>query len=202
MYRLTPRMEQHFRQSLATYHHLFDGNRCKGWELEELVFKAIKSDKTTNHSPKWQGAGHDDKADILVNVNGTSHQIKIKSGEIRMKRNKTTILSLSGYRLGRFEDDLSAISAYLNNKNVNILSVPYRKIDGDEGRKHIYRLCYIPADFLKGITGWEPYRKQWRTTNNDGVLFKLTPSMSWQIWWEIPLSIINPDKELTDGRFI
>lgn len=41
MYRLTARMEQALRQNLEKYHALFDGGRCSGWELEELLFNQI-----------------------------------------------------------------------------------------------------------------------------------------------------------------
>ena len=70
MYQLTSRMEQALRQSLEKYHYLFDGGRCSGWELEELVFKAIQSDNTAGHHAAWQEGGHDDQADIRVRVNG------------------------------------------------------------------------------------------------------------------------------------
>ena len=63
MYRLTARMEQTLRQYLEKYHDLFDGGRCSGWELEELVFKAIQADSTAGHHATWTEGGHDE-ADI------------------------------------------------------------------------------------------------------------------------------------------
>lgn len=70
MYQLTARMEQTLRQYLKKYHDLFDGGRCSGWELEELVFKSIQSDSTAGHHATWEEGGHDDEADIRVRVNG------------------------------------------------------------------------------------------------------------------------------------
>lgn len=197
-------MEQNFRQSLARYHELFDGGRCQGWELEELIVKAIKSDTTANHFVRWQEAGHDDEADIVAMTNGTAHQIQIKSGKISNNRDGEKILTLSGHRLGRFGGDLEDISNYLNQREANIISVPYRQQEGVEGRKHIYRLCYIPVEVMQGIDeeDWETIGAQHQAWNEYGVLFSLRPSMSWQIWWTIPLSILNPDREFTNGNFI
>lgn len=201
MYRLTPRMEQHFRQSLARYHELFDGNRCKGWELEELIVKAIRSDTTANHLPRWQEAGHDDRADIVVRTNGAVHSVQVKSGQIKAKQD---VLTLSEHRLGRFKGDLRAITEYLNNREADIIAVPYRQDESDEGRKHIYRVCYVPVTVIKGVDahGWVKKGAQYQARNGDGVLFSLRPSMSWQIWWTVPVSAVVADREFTDGRFI
>jgi len=79
MYRLTPRMQQIFQRNLHKYHELFDGGRCSGWELEELLFKAIQSDSTAQHYATWTEAGHDDQADIQVRVNDNVHPLQIKS---------------------------------------------------------------------------------------------------------------------------
>jgi len=106
MYRLTPRMLQRLKGDLGKYHGLFDSKRCSGWELEELIVNAIKSDTQAQHHVQWQEAGHDDKADILVRINGARHSIQIKSGRIQSER-----LVLSGHRLGRFDGDLERILA-------------------------------------------------------------------------------------------
>lgn len=203
MYRLTPRMEQHFRRSLKAYHELFDGGRCDSWELEELIVNAIKSDTTANHLPQWTEKGHNDYADIIVKDGNKEHGLQIKSGQI--KRGKEFLwLTLSGHRLGRFAGNLDAITNYLNTRTADVISVPYRKHESDHGRQHIYRLCYVPISALKGIqsNNWQPRGKQLINYNGQDVEFSLRPSMSWQIWWKIPLSILNPDKEFSDGVFI
>ncbi len=204
MYRLTARMEQHFRQSMADYHRLFDGGRCQGWELEELLVKAIKADTSANHLPRWQAAGHDDKADVLIVTNGREHHVQIKSGQIKGMSTGEPWLSLSGHRLGRFGGDLVAISAYLNDRNAAIISVPYRQRDDANGRQHIYRLCYLPAPLMQGIdpAAWTRQGKQFITRNQHNVEFSLRPSMSWQIWWKIPLAAIDTYEEFADGHFI
>ena len=185
MYRLTPRMQQNLRQNLIRYHELFSGGRCSGWELEELIFKAIQSDNAAQHHAFWREAGHDDEADIRVRTNGIVHNLQIKSGRIAKR---SGALTLSGHRLGRFKGDLAAISEYLNDSPGQLLSVPYEKIDDDEGRKHIYQILYVDSRDMGSLSGegWERKGASWIQSNRFGVQFSLRPSMSWQIWWIIP----------------
>ena len=193
MTRLTARMIQNLESDLRQYHALFDGDRCKGWELEELIVKAIKSDTGVNHHPLWKEAGHDDKADIVVRDNGHQWPVNIKSGQI-----KNDQLTLSGHRLGRFKGDLQQISNYLNNSETNMMAVPYFREEDANGRHHAYQVVYIGADHIHGIESakWQKHGKQYRQTNLHGVEFSLRPSMSWQIWWTIPMDLVKRSRLL------
>lgn len=203
MYRLTPVMEQKFRQFLAEYHRLLDGGRCQSWELEEFMVKAIKADNSKDLSVCWREKGHDDKNDITVSIRNKKHLLQIKSGQIRGKKDNKYI-NISGYRLGRFDGDFSEISKYLNNRNSEIISIPYRKLENSQGRSHIYRICYIKAEVLQGVSGskWTKKGKQYIATNSHGVEFSLRPSMSWQVWWKIPYDLLELKKEFTEGQYI
>lgn len=187
-YRLTPRMLQNLENSLRKYHDLFSGGRCTGWELEELVVKAIKADTQANHHVKWKEGGHDFKEDIHVAINGESHSLQIKSGTI-----KNNYLTLSGNRLGRYSGDLHKITSFLRNKKDHIISIPCEKIDNEKGRIYNYQLTYIDVDFIKGIDPkkWEQKGTQWIQKNAKEVEFSLRPNMSWQIWWKIPVSLLE-----------
>ena len=193
MYRLTPRMQQHFRQDLERYHALFSAGRCSGWELEELIFRAIQSDNRAQHHAFWREAGHDDAADIRVRTNGETHLLQIKSGAI-----KAGHLTLSGHRLGRFNGNLQQITEYLNNNNAEIISIPYRKVDDDAGRHHIYQIVYADARHLTSLqaNAWQEHGKAWVQTNQHGVAFSLRPSMSWQVWWRIPERLLENGTEI------
>ena len=194
MYRLTPRMQQAFRESLMRYHNLFSAGRCQGWELEELLYRSIQSDNAARHHPVWQEAGHDDEADIRVRTNGDIHLLQVKSGRV-----VSDCLELSGHRLGRFGGDFQQITDYLNGNNAEIVAVPYRKVDDVNGRSHIYQVAYADVAHLTGIDAgnWEQAGKSWRQTNQLGVRFTLHPSMSWQIWWRIPLRLVQRLPEFT-----
>ena len=201
MYQLTARMEQTLRQYLKKYHDLFDGGRCSGWELEELVFKSIQSDSTAGHHATWEEGGHDDEADIRVRVNGIVYPLQIKSGEIKQIKSgdqKSSHLVLSGHRLGRFNGNFEDMTEYLNTDRADFLAIPYRKIDDDTGRHHIYQIVYIQQSYLRQLapTKWENVSKSsWKQINSHDVIFTLHPTMSWQVWWRIPLSLVKHSPE-------
>lgn len=193
MYRLTPRMLQHFEQGLRRFHDLFSGGRCLGWQQEELIVGAIKADTQAQHHVFWKEGGHDDEADIQVRTNGDVHPLQIKSGKVSGGK-----LTLSGHRLGRFNGDLRRITDYLNANSANILTVPYEQVDDDNGRTHIYTVSYVDVHHLTGlrVDKWVKRGSSYRQTNSYGVEFSLSPSMSWQIWWRVPLDKLAMDKKI------
>ena len=168
-----------------------------GWELEELLVTAIQSDTQAQHNVFWQEAGHDDFADVRVRTNGDVFPLQIKSGQIKGRRNR--YLVLSGHRLGRFGGDMLQITRYLNSRNANIIAVPYRQVDDDRGRQHIYRVCYVDIRHITGLNvdSWvQETASKYAQISNRGVIFSLHPSMSWQIWWRIPLDLIEMSHEM------
>lgn len=204
MYRLTPRMQQALRQNLEKYHDLFDGGRCSGWELEELIYKSIQSDNTAGHHATWKEGGHDDQADVRVRVNGEIYPLQIKSGEIKQIKSgdeRKPHLVLSGHRMTRFKGDFKAITEYLNEERADFLSIPYRKVDDDTGRHHIYRIVYVEGMYLRQLNPdqWETVKSSWRQVNPYGVIFTVSPSMSWQVWWRIPLLLVHHSPEFVIG---
>ena len=195
MYRLTARMLQRFKHDLSRYHDLFSGGRCQGWEQEELIVNAIKSDTVAHHHVIWTEGGHDSRADIRVKTNGETHTVQIKSGKVDRRRR----LVLSGYRMGTHKNDWNAITMYLKSKDANILSVAYEQINDARGRQHRYQVSYVDADLLKYITDseWEKTGAQYRQTSEHGIEFSVRPSMSWQIWWAIPLNLVVQEDPFT-----
>ena len=195
MYRLTPRMLQHFeQQGLQKFHDLFSGGRCAGWQQEELIVAAIKADTQAQHHVLWKERGHDDKADIQVKTNGETHPLQIKSGEVKGgRKGQAKKLVLSGHRLGRFDGDLPKITDYLNSRNANVIAVPYKKTDNQQGRTHTYTVSYVDIKYLKGLQAdkWEQQKKRYEQTNAYDVEFSLNPSMSWQVWWRVPLELVE-----------
>lgn len=108
---------------------------------------------------------------------------------------------MSGHRLGRFNGVMDDIGAYLNTPRANIMAVPHRLIDDSKGRQHIYRVCYVDIKIMTGLetNKWEKRGAQYVQTNAGGVEFSLRPSMSWQIWWAIPVSLIEQTDEFVIG---
>lgn len=194
MYHLTQRMLQTLRKDLQAYHGMFQGDRCSGWEMEELLVRAIKSDTTAQHHVQWREGGHDPDADIMVRTNGTTYPIQVKSGKVkRIRSMNCDVLELSGYRLTRFDGNFESITDFLNNLPAPIIAIPCKKIDNNYGRVFVYRVGYIAESVLTGIKKdkWVEYGSQWRQETDKGILFSLVPRMSWQIWWKIPLQYVE-----------
>lgn len=191
-------MLQKFERDLREFHKLFDGGRCTAWQLEELFAKAINSDTSAHHHAIWNEGGHNIEADITVSINTTDYKLQIKSGSVDKKLD---LLVISGYRLGRFGGDLGKISQFLNTGRANIISTPYEQVNDDTGRKHIYTLCYIDSKYLQGVDpkNWQQKGKQWLQNNNHGVEFSLRPAMSWQIWWKIPMLLVDQARKIQIG---
>ena len=140
MYKLTPRMLQHFRKNLEKFHELFDGGRCSGWQLEELMVNAIKSDTIAQHHVFWTEGGHDSKADMRVRTNGEEYLMQIKSGKVAAGH-----INLSGPRHSRFDGDIEQMTRSLQNRTDHIIATLYRKEDGISGRTHISIRLLISA---------------------------------------------------------
>ena len=195
MYKLTPRMLQIFEKNLVEFHKLFDGDRCSGWQLEELIVNAVKSDTTAQHHVFWTEGGHDSKADIRIRTNGKEFLMQIKSGKATKKH-----INLSGPRHTRFNEDIEQITQSLLDRTDNIISTVYKKIDGKSGRKHIYQVSYIHIDLLKSDhSSWEEKGTSHYHTNKFDVVLKLSPKMSWQVWWKIPIQLAEQENPFIIG---
>ena len=186
MYKLSDLMLQNLESNLRKYHELFQGGRCDSWQMEELVAKAIRSDFDKTEGVRWKGNGHDIGCDIMVNGN---IEIQMKSGKVNGDR-----LTISGHRLGTFDGDMQGITDFLNTRKYTIIATPYKKTQDEMGRAHNYELWYIDSSLLHlehaGL--WQPTSsgKAFTATNRHGVKMRITPSMSWQIWWDIPVSLV------------
>ncbi len=194
MYKLTDRMLQALEKDLRKFHELFQGGRCQAWQLEELIAKAIRSDFNKSDKVVWKGNGHDIGCDILVNDN---IEIQIKSGAV-----DNNYLTLSGHRLGRFKGNLQEITDFLHQNLYLLIAVPYYDKDCELGKSHIYQIFYLDTKILKldDYKKWNEKKGKkggvsYYATNNYGVELSIHPTMSWQIWWNIPLKILTEENK-------
>jgi hypothetical protein len=194
MYKLTDRMLQALEKDLRKFHELFQGGRCQAWQLEELIAKAIRSDFNKSERVVWKGNGHDIGCDILVNDN---IEIQIKSGAVDNK-----YLTLSGHRLGRFKGNLQEITDFLNQNLYLLIAVPYYDKDCKLGKSHIYQIFYLDTKMLK-LNDYKKWNEKkgkkggisYYATNDFGVELSIHPTMSWQIWWNVPLDILTDENK-------
>ncbi len=191
MYKLTDIMLQNLEKDLKKFHELFQGGRCQAWQLEELIAKAIRSDFKKSEQVVWKGNGHDIGCDISIN---NQCEMQIKSGVI-----KKGFLTLSGHRLTRFKGDLEKITFFLNQNRYLIIAVPYEKKECKLGKTHIYQIIYLQNEFLE-VDNFENWViKKGGTSyfykNKFGIELTINPSMSWQVWWKVPITnIIEENK--------
>ena len=166
-YRLSQQNKKRIQSLLKEYHKLFPNLKCKGECLEHIVAKAIGGEVL---------GGHDKHSDIKVN----GFDVQIKSGEIRKD-----ILTISGHRLTRFKEDFNGINTFLSSIETIIISVPTKKKTFD------YLIFEIDPELLKPSKEWTQKGKSFYQVNSNNVKLSISPSMSWQIWWKIPLEILD-----------
>ena len=190
MYKLTNTMLQNLEKDLRKFHELFQGGRCQAWQLEELLAKAIRSDFGKVDRVLWKGNGHDIGCDIEVNDNV---KIQVKSGVIKKDR-----LVLSGHRLGRFGQSFEEITKFLNSNDYLLVAVPYLREENDNGNVHVYQIFYLDTKILGlgDYRKWQKVGSKYVALNEYGVELSISPSMSWQVWWSLPLDII-PEESRT-----
>ena len=193
MYKLTPRMEQHIKQDLIEYHRILGASRCSGTQLEEIIFKSIQLDHETGHHAKWNAGSHATDSDIIVVADKVEYPIQIKSGKLTVD-----YIKLSGYRMTKFNGDIEQITEYLNSKSSNIISVVHKLQNDDSSRHHIYQIFYIDYKYLRSLDyqKWYKINSGFKQTNTWNVEFGLFPKMSWQVWWTIPISLLDKSAEI------
>ncbi len=202
MWKLSRRSLQEFEKLLGDFHQLFSGCRCEGIQTEELLFRSINADPQAPSRAHWQEGGHDDEADIIIRDNGHVIPLQVKSGRER-PRGK---ISLSGHRLGRFSGDVDEMSAYLNRPDAaDIILLAYQRVDGEMGRRHIYKVGYLPIEMLRVVP--ENWLKSvspkgavtYRQINQRSIHMRIVERLSWQVWWEVPISLIEWEREMSFG---
>ena len=82
-------------------------------------------------------------------------------------------------------EDFIEINKFLSEVETVIISVPTRKKTFD------YLIYEIEPSLLKPSKEWEKKGKSFYQVNSNNVRLSISPSMSWQIWWRIPLDILD-----------
>ena len=197
-------MLQHLKLRLEEFHKLFQGKRCSGWELEELIVKSISSDTSVPYSVLWKENGHDMDADMTIIIPETQNiLLQIKSGQTKNTKfidingefiSKERVVTLSGNRLGRFDENFSKITDYINTLKSQVLCVPCVISDDDlGGRQFEYNIKYLDPSCLASLNvdNWFQRGSYWEQINPWGVRATIRPTMSWQIWWDIPVGLFE-----------
>ena len=184
MINFNERLLKILKDNILKHHHLYKQIRCKGEYLEELLTMSLKSD---NYEVEWKPASHDKKKDLIVN----GENLSVKSGELKPLKN---VIQISGHRLTRFKYDFNKITDYLNNSTVTLcIYNPDKKSKSPK-----YSIALIKKEKFSGLdaTDWQLNGKSFTQINHFDVKFTIQKSMSDQVWWQVPVSQLEIDKEI------
>ena len=167
---------------------------------EEIVFHVLKNmgQKYKDDDPKWESGSHAPGADLWTD----SFAISAKAGSI-----KNSTLSISSYRLTRFED-LASMITFIDGAGKNFdIYLCCARIDHADGKRS-YKIFVLPADvfvakklkWTEQISAKNGKISGWGGIGNDGIKVKIQSKMSNQLWIEIPLALCTMVGEITIPR--
>lgn len=189
-FQFTPAMRQEFTRQLEDYHKIFREVKCDGFHLEEIMVKAIQAERKNPYKVEWSGVNHKSTEDILL-TNKTEHRLQIKSGQLEKKG---TVLKLSGYRMQKCKT-LADKTEFINKSDAILLASPCTVTHDERGVTFEYKIYLVPKE---AVTGYHPGKwskigkrggpvNDYFQTNEFGTRAKISPKMSQQVWWEIPI---------------
>lgn len=193
-FKLTEKMLDHLQDRLEQYHKIFSGDGCKGIPLEELVYIAIQADFPPEQV-RWVRGGHDVTKDIEIYPDSRNpHLLQVKAGQIR-----GNYVVLSGNRLGRFTGNRAQYTKFLNGTTGHTISAAYKRSEINSQVTHTYEIRYISPNVLHGVTAdnWQQTGQSFVQENSRGVKFRIRKSLSWQVWWSLPIKRFRPKRTIT-----
>jgi hypothetical protein len=188
MFVLDKTSEYVLKQKLQLFHGLFSKSKLQSHSLEELLYESIKTSPNYRNKIVWKSGSHFPDYDYIIEG---SQYIEVKSGTTNSKEK----VIISSHRLTRFNSDFNQINSFLRNKlTTQIISMEY-----DEANKR-YIIRYFDSRYLKpesNIKMWVPQTDKkgilarYEQTNKYNVILKIYIKMSWQLWLEIPTSLVH-----------
>ena len=87
----------------------------------------------------------------------------------------------------------------------DIILLAYQRVDGEMGRRHIYKVGYLPIEMLRVVP--ENWLKSvspkgavtYRQINQRSIHMRIVERLSWQVWWDVPISLIEWEREMSFG---
>ena len=185
---ITHTSEKALRQKLLAFHGLFTENKCSGSLIEEVFVRSLDMESSYGESIEWASGSHNSGPDIVINK-PVRITLSVKSGTIQ-----GNILLVSGHRMTTAKGDLNKINDILgSNVSDVVVCFVYSKANKS------YQIVYVDATvfvYPNLASMWESKMSEktgkivryiWTAPN--GLVAEVTPSMSWQVWWKIPMTL-------------
>ncbi len=200
MFQIDKCAKEKLEQDVHQYHELFQKNRCSSSELEELLTRAVGHSPEYQGKVDWESGSHRTGTDFDVVHGDMIEGASVKSGVWKFKE---SMLELSGYRLGRFEENnelrLVDVTSFLWADRSDV-TIAFPEVTARVGSVLIpgYQLVYIPKEsfvYPSSVEEWVVERNKqgaiaayvWEAPN--GLKARIHPTLSYQIWWKVPRSL-------------
>lgn len=189
---------------IQTFHGLFKSNKITGGYLEELMYRSIDIDPDYNGKVIWNSGSHAPGSDIVI-YNDTNKKDKLISISVKSGTVTNNFIEISGNRLSQCNSDMNCINGLLKKYISDVLiACSYNSESG------LYNIIYIDRsifNYPENGSGWIPKigLKTGKISKyeyeQNGIISSITPSMSWQVWWKIPLCLCRIGLSISiDGR--
>jgi hypothetical protein len=194
---------------LQSFHGVIKHSPCKGEYLEELFWRTLKH-RYAGLDVVWEAGSHQKSKDIDVRspagaLPAFSLPVSVKSGQwnkaedalsISGPRTQSVVASSGGgSTLQIWQSGGGArLVEHLNSADSEIVIFAASKPrNASFPDRIIYDICCLKPDLFEypDVEDWECVRSAsgsytFRAVLSSGVIISVRPSMSWQIWWEIP----------------
>lgn len=222
---LNEEMLKTFQNNLEQYHDVVPDIACKGTVLENLLARSLQEscrNAYPNTFVEWDPESHNKGPDITIHeyLENPSKKcsLSVKSGQVSSVKDEY-YLNISGSRLQSAIEDAEeknhtdnwlvhgdSIIEHIENiqKKSPVLSVASEK----DAYGFTYRMSIIKPKLLTTLPNaneWEKRGNAFFTQNKDGVIATIKPSLSWQIWWTIPVKkilLIDKIRVNTDTNYL
>lgn len=181
------------KDKFVGFHGILPRSHLTGGYLEDAVASSLNIDPELRDKVDWYPGSHNPKSDIILNDKNIG--ISVKSGTI-----DKGFLKVSGNRLSKSNGDFNKINALLTEYVSDIMiCFIYNNFK--------YSIYYVDREYFVYPTSanfWKPIMgkrngvvSEYLYNSPSGIIVKILPKLSWQVWWNIPLELCRVGFEIS-----
>lgn len=224
LFELSVTATQDLKDSVRSYHGLFQESKCEATALEELTVKAFRVDERTRNGVQWIPGTHSSDSDIVLTLNPNNIVgLSVKSGvmktliqrpakrgkyrmvteeQISLADRENGIIEVHGHRLTKHRGNFASIHQFLRD---HVPTVMLTFVHSKEDR--CYQIVYVDSSvftYPHTKNDWTPMYDRtgtkvtyYVTTASNGLTLKIIPAKSWQIHWNFPARLCRFGEKLS-----